>query len=145
MHTSILIGLALSVGAPAAKDKAAKPASIEGEWAIVDRIIGGKRDAVDRVTDRIAISADRWTLTGSGPPKIWELTLDRTADPPHITLNEVRGQGNGPPAGLIGIYRLSADQLTICYVLEGKRPTTFESPAGSDVRLLTLRRVKPKD
>jgi len=52
----------------------------------------------------------------------------------------------GPNAGrtILAIYRLTTDQLTICYNLSaGPRPSDFVSPAGSMVLLVHYQRTQP--
>ena len=40
------------------------------------------------------------------------------------------------------VYRLDGDTLVISYVLGGDRPAKIESPPNSDVRMVTLTRLK---
>ena len=50
----------------------------------------------------------------------------------------------GPNAGktILTIYSLQQDELVICYQLGvGPRPTTFESPAGTQVLLVKYKRL----
>jgi uncharacterized protein (TIGR03067 family) len=44
----------------------------------------------------------------------------------------------------VGIYKIEGDTLTICLADKNstERPTKFESPDGSDIFLVTLKRVK---
>jgi uncharacterized protein (TIGR03067 family) len=145
MQPSLLLGLSLVVGAPGLKDRPAKQDSIEGEWAIVSRIIGGREDAkASGSSADFRITADRWVLLNpGGASNESELKLDSSAKPPTLTTSPL---GGAPAAGghLIGIYKLEGDMLTICYVFQGERPTKFESPAGTDTRLMTLKRVREK-
>jgi hypothetical protein len=53
---------------------------------------------------------------------------------------------NGDFAGAksLGIYKLEDDELTICYDAESQgRQSEFESPAKTQRKLLTFKRVKP--
>jgi len=52
------------------------------------------------------------------------------------------------PAGqkLRGIYKVAKDVLTFCLVDGDRdRPTAFDSPAGSKVVLITLKRIPKKE
>jgi uncharacterized protein (TIGR03067 family) len=49
------------------------------------------------------------------------------------------GELKGKPA--LGIYKLDANQLTLCYVMPGSpRPTTFESQPNSGAFLVVWKR-----
>lgn len=145
MQPSILLGLSIALGAPAIKDRPAKLDSIEGEWVLISRIIGGREDAKGGgTTPDFRITADRWVLLNpGGAANESELKLDPSAKPPTLTTSPIGGRPGGG-GHLIGIYRLEGDTLTICYVFQGERPTKFESPAGTDIRLMTLKRVRDK-
>jgi uncharacterized protein (TIGR03067 family) len=144
MSPSLLLGLCLVVGAPGLKDRPTKQDSIEGEWILVSRLVGGRQDAKgDDTTSRFVITSNRWVIqnAGGGKPSEWDLQLDRPAKPPAITIYPI---GDPKTPNFSGIYKLEEDSLTICYVFKGERPTKFESPAGTDIRLMTLKRVREK-
>jgi hypothetical protein len=46
---------------------------------------------------------------------------------------------------MIGIVRVAGDGPQVCFGLPGSRPTAFESPEGSRVGPLTLRRPPEED
>jgi uncharacterized protein (TIGR03067 family) len=70
---------------------------------------------------------------------------DPTTDPPTITLKFDAAEQDGPES--VGIYRVVGDTLTLCYSRTGsaRRPTAFESPEGSGINLIILKRARPKD
>ena len=53
------------------------------------------------------------------------------------------GELKGKPA--LGIYKLDANQLTLCYVMPGSpRPNTFDSQPNSGAFLVTWKRAENK-
>lgn len=141
MYTLTLTTLAVALGAPALKDPPAKTPTIEGEWTVEASLSGGKDDGVMTRSpiDKIIITADRWIVVrnGMGNPGS-EISIDTKQDPPHLTFGAA-GVGGG---GSKGIFKLDGDTLSVCYTLTGERPTKVESPLDSQIRLMTLKRIK---
>jgi uncharacterized protein (TIGR03067 family) len=133
MYSSLLIGLSLTVGAPASKEAPkADPAKFAGEWVIEKYVNGGKVDD-KRAGTEVKITADEIT-PGKEPPARY--TLDPKADPPRIDLT-------ADNKTIPGIYKLEGDTLTICFPKgKGERPAKFESPDGSRIILMILKRAK---
>jgi uncharacterized protein (TIGR03067 family) len=141
VQASLLIGLALVVGAPAPKDAKADPSKVEGDWVAESYILGGKES--EREKGRVFRFADG-KITMVGRREDVEYKLDPKADPPHIDLIPI-GKEKADP--ILGIYKLDGDTLVICFPKGGKadRPAKFESPDGSQIVLLKLKREKKKD
>ena len=140
--SSLLLGLALAVAAPQAKDAPKKdPPALVGEWAVDGILVDG--------TPKRLPAGTTWTFTADGkavlrlgrPTAVDEgtYTADPKKDPPEadIQLGERTSRA---------IYRRDGDKLTLCMALgDADRPTGFDAPAGSNAALWTLKRVKPKD
>jgi uncharacterized protein (TIGR03067 family) len=139
MSTTLFLGLALSVSAPGLKDPPAKPPTVEGEWTVESGLVGGKPDTqlFKNPIEKIVVANGKWSVHRAGQePGSAEITFDPKKDPPEFTFPGSRGEG--------GIYKLEGDTLTICYDLgAGKRPQSFDSPVGSNVRIMVLKRIKP--
>jgi uncharacterized protein (TIGR03067 family) len=136
----LLVGLALIAAAPALKDPPVKPATIEGDWTVRSSVVGGKSDGVMEKSpiDKIVITAEKWQVVRGGQPSHGtNLFVDPKKDPPHMDIGD-GGKGTVCKA----IYKLDGDTLTICYVLSGERPTKIESPEGSQVRMMVLKRIQ---
>jgi uncharacterized protein (TIGR03067 family) len=141
MYPSLVLGLAIAVGAPGPKEAPkAVPARIEGEWVVESYMLGGK-DVGREKGGTFVIADGKIALLKDGRRREEvEYKLDPKADPPRIDLS--------PPAkekeGVIpGIYKLDGDTLTLCFPKgQGDRPTKFESPAESKIVLMTLKRAK---
>jgi uncharacterized protein (TIGR03067 family) len=138
---------AVTAAAPGLKDPPSKGPDIAGEWECLERLIGGRPDPELRTQPaQFTLAAGRWvSRTPGGPGNEAVLDLDPRAEPPALTVYAADDPGRARGATLTAIYRLDGDTLTICYVLgRGPRPTDFESKAGTEIRLMTLRRVKDK-
>ena len=129
--TPALMALGLPVAAPGLKDPPLKsPPSLVGEWAIQKRVVGGQADDV-LAGATLAFRADGTTDY---------LGLTRT--PPEM---EFAAPLVSSAPGQAGIFRVEGDTLTLCLTEAGDRPTRFESPTRSRVKLIVLQRVKKKD
>jgi len=144
--TPVLLAVAVTLAAPGGKDKETKkdPASLLGEWAAESAVEKGRPITLPPGTAWAFTADGKSVLTlGSGGPPPAEGTYK--ADTTKATAElDVSAGPKGKP--LRGIYKVEGDTLTVC-VVEGDadRPTAFESPAGSKVILLTLKRAKKKD
>jgi uncharacterized protein (TIGR03067 family) len=134
--------LALTVGAPALKDKSAPKPSIQGEWKVTSRTDGGRPS-----TDQ-----NHWTFAAGGTAEIRDptgrvassLTYTVSFDGNLKALDFYEGQGNGRTELRQGIYKLDGDTLTVSFTVGNTpRPTSFD-PAD-DHYVLVLERVRPKD
>src|SRR5262245_51832056 len=145
MSPSLLIGLALAVGAPG-KDAPDKDApSIVGEWAGEKAIAAGKEQPVPKGGITFTFTADGKLTVTEGERKkddTGSYKVDAKKDPAEVDII--------PPADkkeptVQGIYKVDGDTLTLCFS-RGKagaaRPTKFEAPEGSDAIVITLKRVK---
>jgi uncharacterized protein (TIGR03067 family) len=136
---TLLFGLAVAVGAPALKEAKPDPSPV-GEWTVESSVFGGKDDGVMREApiEKIVITPDRWTVVRNGDLRGGsQIAINPKKDPPEIDFDPGMGAG-----GIKGIYRLDGDTLTVCYTLRGDRPTKVESPAGSQIQMMTLKRIK---
>jgi uncharacterized protein (TIGR03067 family) len=133
MHASVFIALVLA--APAPKEGKEAPAKLDGSW-VVEKYLSGGKEEVRRAGSHLTFADGKVHVReekGSEVP----YTLDPKADPPRIDLREGKN-------AIRGIYRFERDRLTICFPKggEGERPTKFESPAGTRIVLMVLKREK---
>lgn len=144
MTPTVLIGLTLAVAAPAPKEAPKKdPPSLVGDWAVQSAVRGGKVEKDDGPAS-ITFTADGKLRVREGKrekPEEIPYTHNPKKDPAEIDLTE---PGGGMKGGEVmkGIYRIDGDTLLLCLSMEGDRPTTFDSPAGANRILVTLKRVK---
>jgi uncharacterized protein (TIGR03067 family) len=144
MFPSLLVGLAISVGAPG-KDPAAKdPPSLVGEWVGEKAVAGGKERPVPEGGITFTFAADG-KLTVKEGKRDKNDTGTYKADPKKAPaeVDIIPPEDKKEPT-VLGIYKLDGDTLTLCFGRgkEGSRPTKFESPEGSQTIVITLKRVK---
>jgi uncharacterized protein (TIGR03067 family) len=147
MNATLLLATALGMSAPALKDRSPAPVpNVVGIWEIESVTVGG------RLLPPFTRGPRSYEFTTGGEWNIRQgdclipgaqrgYRVDASAHPATIDLLV-----NGPvQVGTIyqGICKVERDVLTICYALDkADRPTRFESPAGSEVRLVIFRRLK---
>ena len=132
--------LAIAVGAPALKDKAPPPPTIEGEWRVASRFDGGKRSTDNNV----------WVFSPGGTAEIRDpmdqsgiskLTYTVSSDGMVKTIDFLEGQGNGKADPRQGIYKIEGDTLVFSFTLgSDPRPTSFDPSPGRYV--IAMKRVK---
>jgi uncharacterized protein (TIGR03067 family) len=140
LTTAGVVALAgLAVAAPALKGPP-KNSSIVGVWASESLAL-----AADPVPESDAI----FEFTAGG--RLISRQADGTvlSDFPYTTdpaANPARVGWTPPGPGMVGIYQVEGDTLTLCFCSahDGKRPTAFASPAGSRAFLMVFRRVEKK-
>jgi len=140
--TSMLVGLALVVGAPAKKDAPPKdPPTLVGEWVGESGMRGGKPENPPAGTTLTFMADGKVRFKEGGDRKAEEGTYkaDSKKSPAEIDITPPDG-----PKGetILGIYKIEGDTLTLCFAMGGERPKEFAAPAGSEVMLVTCKRVK---
>jgi uncharacterized protein (TIGR03067 family) len=144
MYPSLLAALAVTVGAPGPKEEPKEgPPSVVGEWVAEKGVFGGNDRALPPGGVIFEFTADGHThmREGTKQPDPADYKVDPKKSPAEI---DIISTANPKQPPTYGIYKVEGDTLTLCVSRGGKRPTTFEAPAGSDLMLLTLKRVKPK-
>ena len=131
--------LAVTLGAPAIKDKPAPKPTIEGEWQVVSRF------------DHGAASTDnnRWVFARGGSAEIREpvenqvvlrLTFTLAPGGQENALDFYEGQGHGKADLRQTLYVIKGDTLTLSFsVGTAPRPTSLDP--GTDNFVLVLKRV----
>jgi uncharacterized protein (TIGR03067 family) len=140
--------LAMSLAAPALKDPPNKAADLAGEWVAESLVYSGRPRPQGKDPQRHVFAHDgTWTVYRGErkQPGDRAYRVDTTTDPPTITLKFDAAEQDGPES--VGIFKVVGNTLTLCYGRAGstRRPTAFESPPGSGINLIILKRAKPKD
>jgi len=138
---SIVIGLAVVVGAPAKDDPKKDAPAIVGEWTPTESLQSGKPHNPPEGTT-ITFTADGKVILRegkAGKPEEGTYKIDPRKDPAEIDIVPP-DKDKGPP--VIGIYKIEKDNLVMCVMMGTDRPKKFESPEGTEIMLITLQRVK---
>lgn len=137
--TTLLIGLALAVGAPAKKDRAPKEPSLIGEWFVESMLFGGKPWKSQPGGTFQFMADGKMVIKGKDGEKTGTYRTDTKKNPAEVDLDVI-----GPDWILPGIFKIDGDTLIICHVFgeEQPRPKKFESPVGSFNMVITLKRTK---
>jgi uncharacterized protein (TIGR03067 family) len=138
-----LLALAVLVAAPGAKDPPKKDhPSLIGEWVA--------ESAVEKGRPRQPPPGTTWAFTADGKsvltlggrdPAEGTYTADAGKSPAEL---DVSAGPTGKP--LKAIFKVEGDTLTVALVDgAGDRPAAFESPAGSRVIVMVLKRAGKKE
>jgi uncharacterized protein (TIGR03067 family) len=144
MQASILIGLALAVGAPVVTDPPQKEASIVGKWKLVGVTAAGRSlgpdDHLPNVEFEFAADGKyRVRVNGKADPEA-TYSADPSKDPAEVDFVDDK-DGKKQQA----IYKVEKDTLTLCWTEDRRlRPAKFEAAVGTRAVLQTFKR-KPKE
>jgi uncharacterized protein (TIGR03067 family) len=123
---------------PLAANSSNDQSSWQGVWKLVSTTINGEQPSADV---QWIVNGDHYTIV---------VNQVRQGDPYHFTLDPANGRiiikqaSKGPHSrSLKGIYKISADTLTVCYDLTGSDyPTSFDAGPGSRRLLYEFRRAQ---
>ena len=80
---------------------------------------------------------------GKGESSSGTYKVDAKKDPAEIDFSISSDKDNSK---MLGLYKVDGDTLTLCFVItlgeKAERPTKIESPAGSNIWLMTFKRAK---
>jgi uncharacterized protein (TIGR03067 family) len=139
--------LLLFLAAPAGAEEKKEIDKFQGVWNAESVVYGGKDFyAGGQAKIRFVIKDDQVTVEGNDAVKKeygkFTIKPDPTTTPPLIDI-KITG-GTQQDSAIEGIYEIKGDELKICArVMGNERPTKFESPDGSGVVLVVLKREKP--
>jgi uncharacterized protein (TIGR03067 family) len=140
--TTAVMVVALLVGVVTAEpdDKKKDGDKIQGTWQAVSVERGGEKVPEERVKElKLVFGADGNLALARGEHELkGTYQLDASKKIKEINL---KAEGE---KGVLGIYKLDGDDLTICGVPdgEGDRPTEFAAKAGSKSKLIVFKREK---
>ena len=137
---SLMLGLAMGVAAPGPKELPKKdPPSILGEWIPETTVRAGKPDSPPAGTTFSFIEAGSCFIKEGRDVEEIGYKLNANKVPAEIDMTHTVGEKSKT---LKGIYKIEGDTLMICLAFDGDRPTKFVSLAGTQSKLITLKRVK---
>jgi uncharacterized protein (TIGR03067 family) len=143
-----LIALAFAISMMSASSKTSGQDRVDtknlaGVWTCVSATINGSPLAEEAARQlKLTMTADRFK-TERGGQVLFDstYTIDPAKNPPQIDMVGTEGELKGKPA--LGIYKLDANQLTLCYVMPGSpRPVAFDSQPQSGAFLIVWKRAE---
>src|SRR5262249_24348196 len=119
------------------------PLSLVGAWTVESLVIGGKSRPLPPEGMGFEFAADGSMVVRVGTDKPQSATYKTDSSKPAADIDLTAGGGAKRPPSL-GIFKFDGDILTICFDQEpgADRARSFESPPGSIVLLMTLKRAK---
>lgn len=137
MTPSLLLGLAIIVGAPAKKDSPKDPPKLEGDWIVES--IEGPKEAGGQITMRFTEGKILILEAKREKPEEANYTADLKKNPATIDIKPDRGAKEP----VLGILEITGDTMKLCFARDGKeRPKEFKGDAANGVMLINLKRVK---
>ena len=143
MNTSLVLSLALIVGAPAKEAPKKEEPSVVGEWVAESGVVAGEVMPKNEKLPTFIFTKDGKLTVVEGNKKDKDDTggykIDTTKKPAELDLIP-------PPAvkdrNILAIFKIEGDTLTICAKRDGTRPTEFVSTKENQAMLIVLKRVK---
>ena len=143
MYSALLLGLALTLGAPAKKEEPKKAPPILGEWVAETMTAGGEVVPIGKEKSLHFTFEKDGKLNVKDGEKLEKATykIDAAKDPQQIDLTP---PSDSKEPEMQGIFNIEGDKLVMCLSLgkELARPTKFESSRESPYILVTFKRVK---
>lgn len=145
---TIVLSLAIIIGAPAKKEPPKEEKGIVGVWIPQTTTLNGKEGKpFDKGETRHEFTADgKQILRRVGSESkgtTHEYKVDATANP--ATIDITLSTPSGRISKLVGIYKIEGDTLTIVTRTDDVRPTKFEANDGARQMMTTFKREKKKD
>jgi uncharacterized protein (TIGR03067 family) len=134
--------LATQAWADKSPAKEAKANKLEGAWQVTAFIKDGNEAPKEDVeTIKLVLEGETFTLMHREEKVTGKFKADPGQKPATFDIEVTEGDKAGESQ--LGIFELDGDKLTICTAHKGlPRPTAFESTAGTNQNLVTLKRVK---
>ena len=139
---SVSLGLIVCfgvLGAARAQDDAAKKEldKLQGKWKAEKFVVMGEEVPAAALAMMSLTCKGSELIPSDNPDDPATIKLDPAAKPKTIDLTEKSKKVS------LGIYELDGDNLKLCFAEPGTdRPKTFESPKGSKIAYVVLKREK---
>jgi uncharacterized protein (TIGR03067 family) len=142
MNATLMLGLALLVGAPIKDGPKKDEPTIVGEWVVESMVAEGMPAPKDELGIVFSFSKEGQLTVHEnkgGKEEAGKYTIDLKKKPSEMDLippEKVKDKT------ILAIVKIEGDTLTICADRKGNRPTEFTSTPENKTMLLVLKRVK---
>lgn len=142
--TPLVVGLALTLAAPAPKKSdEPPPAKLEGDW-VVESFEGLPQEAQRPGTITMHFADGKINITepgGKGRVEEARYTVELTKKPATIDIKPDKG----PEKLVHGIIEIKGDAMRLCFSKEeAERPTEFKADVEKGIMVIHLKRIKPE-
>jgi uncharacterized protein (TIGR03067 family) len=143
--TGVCLAASLSSLAQQPREKVASDQEkLQGKWRVVSFEADGKKED-EQVGMIWTFDRDKLHVGDEGP---FSYRLQPSKTPKQIDATGPSPEKGFPPLGLVGIYKIEGDTLTLCYFplrKDARRPTKFKTGEDYRAALVVLRRIKAKE
>lgn len=147
MTAQVLLALAMSVGAPAAKDKPKGDIDIVGEWLLISTTSKGETEEFTNKERTIFTFAADGKMTMRHGSQRHELQFypyifDPQVQPAALDIDLDPDKEERETHVLVAIVKVEGDTLTLCHRMHGPRPKNLEGSKAAAQVLLVFQRLK---
>jgi uncharacterized protein (TIGR03067 family) len=141
LAVTVAVVLLAGIARPAPALKESVPPLL-GRWECTSLTVGGVAQAPDKCVWEFVVGGKLWRHYGDPPPAQHRYTTDPAKSPALLDWTDRDGEDT-----IEAIYKVEGNTLSVCFsnLAGDSRPDRFESPAKSNLRLLTFRRIRPEE
>jgi uncharacterized protein (TIGR03067 family) len=123
--------------------------NLQGDWEVTEFVVGGEDMLTKKGEKRkIVVNVLRNGMNLPDDERVYSFNLNPTRMPKHLDLLGQVEPGKSQQMLVLAIYELKKDTLKLCVPMgepnkRTTRPEEFNSPKGSNVGLIIMKRSRP--